>query len=39
MIRKTNRAAGRREERLLAPDARVVFEFEEACIGDGRLAK
>ena len=28
-----------KEERLLAPDARVVFEFEEACLRDGRLAK
>jgi len=28
-----------KEERLLAPDARVVFEFEQACLLDGRLAK
>jgi hypothetical protein len=28
-----------KDGRLIALDARVVLEFEESCIGDGRLAK
>jgi polyphosphate kinase 2 len=28
-----------KDERLIAPDARFVFEFEEACLLDGRLAR
>ena len=27
-----------KDERLIAPDAKVVFEFDEACLRDGRLA-
>ncbi len=28
-----------KNERLVAPDPRVVFEYDEACVRDGRLAK
>ena len=28
-----------KDERLPAPDAKVVFEFDEACLRDGRLAR
>jgi polyphosphate kinase len=28
-----------KDERLTAPDAKVVFEFDEACLRDGRLAR
>lgn len=28
-----------KDERLTAPDEGVVFEFEEACLRDGRLAR
>ncbi len=28
-----------KDERLIAPDSRVVFEFDEACVRDGRLSK